>query len=109
MLVYHRTSDADAILREGFRDAEGYYMTPKLWRGVWVSADAPLTENEGAYGTTTLVIDIPESVFAKYEWDETGKPYREALIPADELNRYPVRALSEEEELALEGEWFEGE
>jgi hypothetical protein len=87
MLCFHRTSAeaAVAIVADGFRDAEDYYMTGNLYRGVWVS-DEPLDINEGAQGDVLLSLDVPESLFAEYEWVEDAKAYREALVPADVLN-----------------------
>src|SRR5437867_3558114 len=66
-------------------------MTERMWRGVWVSADEPLTVNEGA-GTARdiLVIDVPENLVAGFEWIEEGKPYREFLVPAVILNAHEV-------------------
>ena len=101
MIVYHRTHHADAILRDGFRDTEGTYLTAERWRGVWISAPWPLDENEGADGDAVLAIEIPETVFVTHEWVEEGKTYREALIPAEELNRYPVRIVTDDELDAL--------
>jgi hypothetical protein len=97
VLAYHRTYQAAVILRDGFRDTTGTYMTPQEWTGVWVSADWPLDENEGAGGDTVIEIDIPDELLTTYEWVEDGKPYREALIPAAELNRHPRRILSDDE------------
>jgi hypothetical protein len=97
MRVYHRTDESDAILSEGFRDSEGGYLTTGRYRGVWVSAEYPLDVNEGADGAAVLELDIPESLFAEFEWTEDGKTYREALIPAERLNRFAVRRLSEDE------------
>jgi hypothetical protein len=36
---YHRTTDecAKLILREGFRDGTGYYLTTRTHTGVWLS------------------------------------------------------------------------
>lgn len=102
MICYHTTNSAEAILREGFRDSTGYYLTNDLHTGVWL-ASTPLTMNEGAKGTTVLSIDIPEEVLAPYEWIEdeeldrtTGewvpatieKPYREFCIPAHLVNSH---------------------
>jgi hypothetical protein len=75
-------------MREGFRDGEDHYGTTHLYRGVWVSADGPVGVNEGADGDSVLVFDIPERLFEEYEWVEEAKGYREALIPAEDLNRY---------------------
>jgi len=89
LIVYHRTFAAKQILAEGFRDAEGTYLTANVYRGVWV-ADSPLDINEGANGDRLLSIDIPELVIADFEWIEEMKPYREWLVPAELLNQYPV-------------------
>jgi hypothetical protein len=94
--AYHRTTRAvgDAILREGFRDAEGTYLTANLWRGVWVTIDRPwdpvIAGMPGDDDPALLVVEIPLDLFTRHEWVEDGKSYREALVPADELNRYPV-------------------
>ena len=90
MKAYHRTYYSEEILRDGFLDATGTYLTvsPEEFTGVWVS-DRPLDIYEGADGNVLLVLDIPEEIFAKYEWVEDGKPYREALVPAEILNILP--------------------
>jgi hypothetical protein len=89
MLLFHRTSSADAarIIREGFGDASGAYMTTRRHVGVWLS-DRPLDENEGAIGDTLLEVDLSltEDAIAEYEWTEEGKPYREWLMPAELIN-----------------------
>jgi hypothetical protein len=87
MNVYHRTDEAEEILENGFQDGTGYYMTGGAFSGVFVS-DRPLDPNEGAIGHEVIEIGIPSSLFTDYEWEEVGKPYREALIPAAELNAY---------------------
>jgi hypothetical protein len=93
---FHHTHAADIILAEGFRDGEGNYMTSEVFRGVWISAE-PLDENEGARGDAYLIIDIPDEVFSDWEWvQDVG--YREALVPAEILNQYPIRRWTEAEE-----------
>jgi hypothetical protein len=47
---------------------------------------SPLGISEGAVGDTILTLDVPDALFEECEWVEDGKPYREALIPADEIN-----------------------
>jgi hypothetical protein len=108
MNVYHRTAHASAILREGFRDGEGTYMTTEWHRGVWVSADCPLDINEGAVGDAVTEIVIPQDLFERHEWVEELKTYREALVPADDLNNYPARVLTEDEIDELEQRWADG-
>jgi len=101
MNLYHRTYAADSILADGFKDAEGRYFTTKLFRGVWFSAE-PLDIDDGVDGDVLLSIEIPENLFAEYEWVEEGKPYRESLIPAEIVNKYGPPQVHEdfrEEEL----------
>lgn len=90
MLVYHRTDDASAIERDGFRDSdEPGKAAGEMAPGVWVSADRPLSEDEFPHGRVVLQLEIPEALFREYEWDNAGLVgYREALIPAAEINRY---------------------
>ena len=98
MKVFHNTrrSAAEAIMSDGFIDAEGGYMTTNVYRGVWVS-NVPLDINEGADGDTLLSFELDESVFSEYEWVEDEKPYRESLIPAEILNRYGIPKIVGEE------------
>ena len=92
--VYHATSSeaADAIEREGFRDARdarGTHLIAEAFSGVWV-ADLPLDSDEGPPSSDAFfIINIPEPDIADFEFVEEDKPYREWLIPADLLNRYP--------------------
>ena len=103
MKAYHRTHHAQEILSAGFRD--GYYVMPGIVerRGVFVSADWPLDENEGADGDAVLELDIPAALFSEYEHVTEDGTYREAMIPAAELNRYrdTLRVLSDDEVDAL--------
>ncbi len=90
MILYHRTTArrAAAILRKGFRDGKGRYLTNRLWTGVWLS-NVPLDAIEGADGVTLLSINLAipaRELREKYEWIEEGKPYREFLIPAAIVN-----------------------
>ncbi len=99
MQVFHSTTREAAhhILASGFRNGKGRYLTIRTRRGVWVS-DRPLDANEGAAGDILLTLDIPERVFAEYEWLEQEKTYREALIPAGIVNRCgPVRLVTFEQ------------
>jgi hypothetical protein len=49
MYLYHRTDRAEIILRNGFKDGKGRYLTSELHRGVWFS-NMPLDINEDAKG-----------------------------------------------------------
>jgi hypothetical protein len=96
-ILYHVTTPdaADAILKTGFRDTTGKYLTARRWSGVWLS-DVPLGVNEGA-PPTHVVLEVTlnkiESELADYEWIEDGKTYREWLIPARIVNQGKVRRL----------------
>lgn len=93
---YHRTTReaAYAILRKGFREGTGTYLTRKVWRGVWI-CDVPLDANEGAKGDILLEVLIPIELVKPYEWVEEGKSYREFLVPARILNAHATVRLSE--------------
>jgi hypothetical protein len=95
MIFYHRTYNADAILRDGFRDKEDSYMLEDFTlRGVFLS-DKPLDGNEGAAGNLLLEVNLPDDCcnLSYYELVEEGKPYRERCIPAEIINRYSAVRL----------------
>jgi hypothetical protein len=99
-IYYHRTDNAESILREGFRDGEGSYMViGTTFSGVWLS-NYPLECNEGAKGDQLLEITLPDDLdISDHEWAEEGKPYREWLVPAEVLTQHGrVRLLSADEE-----------
>ena len=94
---FHRTTKraARAILRHGFKDADGSYLTNILHKGVWIS-DVPLDANEGPPGGVLLSVKIDGRRVRAFEWIEKGKPYREFLVPASILNKYGITRLAEE-------------
>jgi len=98
MILWHRTSPAraESILRDGFRDGYGRYMTDREFSGVWLS-DQPLDSNDGASGDTLLRVDLAcnESEISDFEWIEEGKSYREWLIPAAFVNDLAEVSLAE--------------
>jgi hypothetical protein len=93
--VFHRTTQqrGEAILLAGFEDGEGTWGTGKLWRGVWVTIGEPwdlgITGPPPGADPALLVAEVPLELFERYEWKQEDLGYREALIPAAELNRYP--------------------
>ncbi len=95
---YHRTPWAEVIIRDGFRDHEGFYMLGDMMlRGVFLS-DVPLDANEGARGDELLEVSLPaECDISGYEIIEEGKPYREWCLPAELINRRgTVRLIADE-------------
>ena len=99
MILYHRTHNADAILRDGFRDKEGSYgLEDFTLRGVFFS-DKPLSIHEGAGGDKLLEVTLPDDCcdFPYYELVEDGKPYREWCVPAQIINLHgTVRLVTTE-------------
>ena len=100
MILYHKTVEdaAKAILRDGFRDGSGYYLTGAPHKGVWLS-DSPLDINAGGLGGESLLectFDGSKAEIAELEWIEEGKGYREWLIPAAFVNsRMTIRIVEE--------------
>ena len=89
MRFYHRTTAkrARAILKRGFRDSRGGYLTEGLHVGVWL-ADRPLDCNDGAHRAGALLaVDLDARGVRRYEWVEDGKGYREWLAPAEIVNQ----------------------
>ena len=104
MRLFHiaNNTNAEAILKDGFRDVMGYHHAGQEWTGVWVSSE-PLDWSQRQYlneANTLFAIEIPEDVISEFEWAEEGKLIREWLIPAELLNSYgpPVVANDYDEE-----------
>ena len=92
MRLFHIASkaNAEAILKDGFRDTMGYHHAGQEWTGVWVSS-APLDWSQRQYlndANTLFAIEIPEDAISAFEWVEEAKTIREWLIPAALLNSY---------------------
>ena len=89
MRFFHATGNknAEAILKESFRDGTNFYLTDLEWSGVWIS-DKPFDDAHLLDGTILFAIEIPEDANSELEWPEEGKPYREWLVPATLLNPY---------------------
>jgi len=87
--LFHITSNAnaEAILKEGFRDAAGYYLTDQQHTGVSVS-DEPFDAQYLDDANTLFAVEIPEGAISEFEWVEEAKTIREWLIPAALLNFY---------------------
>ena len=115
MRLFHiaNNTNAEAILKDGFRDVMGYHHAGQEWTGVWVSSE-PLDWSQRQYlneANTLFAIEIPEDVISEFEWAEEGKLIREWLIPAELLNSYgpPVVANDYDEEKAPNTDSEEGE
>jgi len=104
---FHATTAraAEEILVTGFRDAEGYYGSPMLLRGVFLS-EWPLDEGDGR-STALFEIWVPRVIdMSDYELVEDGKPHREWCVPASLINeRAEWRQVGDKEadEMRLRG------
>jgi len=100
MRLFHiaNTANAEAILKDGFRDVMGYHHAGQEWTGVWVSSE-PLDWSQRQYlneANTLFAIEIPEDVISKFEWVEEGKTIREWLVPASLLNQYGPAVVTDD-------------
>ena len=103
MRLFHTTAtaDAEAILKEGFRDGTGHYLTDQEWTGVWVSTEP--FDGYDADAKTLFTIEIPEDVISEFEWVQPGMRLREFLVPAAFLNSYgpPVVTGDYDDEISV--------
>lgn len=115
MKLFHRTTDAEAILRSGFRDSPRY-LVDRAASGVWLSyrpldvgdgadareysgvwlSDVPLASSDKPQ-FDDLVVDVLESDVQAFEWAAEEQACRGFFVPAAVLNRYPVRRPTDEE------------
>ena len=79
--------NAEAILKEGFRNGTGYYLTDRLWEGVWIF-DKPFNDEHLSDTDTLFAIEIPEEDISDCEWAEEGKAYQKLLVDDKILNSY---------------------
>ena len=95
MKVYHPTRHATDILREGFGEESGTYLTETDHSGVWLF-DRPPDDYVGNDDAVALLeLEIPEPVIGPFEW-VTSLPYREFLVPARVVNLYGPPRVSDE-------------
>jgi len=75
MRFFHIVSNknAEAILKEGFRDGTGYYLTDQEHTGVWM-CDKPFNESYQDDTNTPLGIEIPEEDLAVFSAANKKRP-----------------------------------
>ncbi len=118
MGLFNRTTGAAEILSHGFRDGPRYLVDraasgpwlsyrpldveegadAREYSGVWLS-DVPLAEGDETQGED-VVVEIPEEVAKPFEWTAEAQTCRGFFVPAEVLNRYPVRLPTVEERSA---------
>jgi hypothetical protein len=106
MICYHTTTKekAEAIQRDGFRDATGSYGFANIeLTGVWL-ADTPLGINDGIVGDHVLRVEFPDDVdLPEPIVDPEHDFYRERIVPADLINTRATVTLLTDEELERMG------
>jgi hypothetical protein len=85
MRLYHPTLHSADILRDGFGESSGAYLTETDHSGVWLYDRPVAIQMGGGDEAVLLEIDIPESLVAPFEWG-SGLPYRQFLMPAALIN-----------------------
>ena len=100
MRLYHPTIHATEILRDGFGETSGTYLTESDNSGVWLY-DRPVDNPMGGGDEAVmLVVEMPKSIVVTFvvtfEW-VTSPAYRQFLIPAALLNTYGPPRVSEEQ------------
>lgn len=110
VLLYHNTDEADAILREGFRDYVCDYGT-RDFTATGVRLTVGIHEGSGYTGYDVLEIEMPGHFpTSEYELFEEGGSLDQYCIPALALNalnklgkvrRLPHREVVESEERRL--------
>ena len=96
MKLYHPTMHATEILREGFGERSGSYLTQNDHSGVWLY-DRPVDKRMGGGDEAVMLeVEMPESIVVPFEW-VTGPAYRQFLIPAALLNTCGRPRVSEEQ------------
>ena len=115
MRLFHRTTDANEVLRGGFHDSPRY-LVERAASGVWLSyrpldigdgadareysgvwlSDVPLAVSDEAPGED-VVVDVPEEDVKPFEWAAEAETCRGFFVPSAVVNRYPVRLPTNEE------------
>jgi len=95
MKLYHPTMHAAEILRDGFGETSGTYLTESDHSGVWLF-DRPLESYMGGGDAVVLLeLEIPEPIASPFQW-VTSLPYRQFLMPAALINKYGLPRVSDD-------------
>jgi hypothetical protein len=95
MKLYHRTTQTNAnlILREGFRNRRERYTADFGDQGVWFS-DWPKDAGEcdGDEAVVSIDFDFSANSLSAFEWSEEETSYKEWLIPVTFVNSNMTKA-----------------
>ena len=95
MRLYHPTRHVAEILRDGFGEESGAYLTQSDRSGVWLFDRTVDRRMGGGDDAQMLELEIPEAIALPFEV-EGNFPYRQFLMPAGLLNLYgPPQVLEE--------------
>jgi hypothetical protein len=89
-IFYHRTNSDNAreIIDSGFRNSSGYFLSNRIWTGVWLSS-IPIDSEAGVEDDALLMVklEMDEPQLSRWEWTAEGRSFREWLLPAAMINR----------------------
>lgn len=89
-IFYHRTNadNARTIVNSGFRNSSGYFLSNRIWTGVWLSS-RPVDSDAAARNEALLMVrlELEERELLRWEWACEGRTNREWLMPAAIVNR----------------------
>ena len=95
MKLYHPTLHAAEILRDGFGETTGTYLTETDHSGVWLF-DRPVESGlGGGADAIVLELEVPEPIVLPFE-SATEMPHRQFLMPAALLNLYGPPRITDE-------------
>jgi hypothetical protein len=93
--LYHLTMHSTEILRDGFGETTGTYLTESDHSGVWLF-DQPVEKRIGGGDEAVMLeLEIPEPVVLPFE-SVGNLPYRQFLMPAALVNLYGSPRVSNE-------------
>lgn len=96
--LFHPTKHSSEILRDGFGERSGAYLTVNDHSGVWLF-DQPVNAHMGNDDSDVMLeLEIPESEVAPFEW-VVELSYRQFLVPAALINHYGRPRVSTEHKL----------
>ena len=95
MKLFHPTRHAAEILRDGFGEETGTYLTPMDYSGAWLFDRPPDDHTCDVDPDVIMELEIFEDVVGAFE-RLVGRPNREFLMPARIVNQYgPPRVRAE--------------
>jgi hypothetical protein len=97
-IFYHRTNadNAQAIVDNGFKNSSGYFLSNRLWTGVWLSSIPVYSDSNHNDALLMVKLELDQRELSRWEWTAEGGSHREWLVPAGLLNRWATVELLDE-------------